>query len=61
VTPRPHGKLTDVPVALRHLWSVLYRAVRRQARYVDQHEARLDALEDRVRALERHRSGDDVR
>jgi hypothetical protein len=52
VTDRPRGKLPGASDAVRHLWSVLYRATRRQAIHVDRHERRLAALEGRVRSLE---------
>lgn len=40
----PRRKLAGVPDAVRHLWSLLYRAERR-------HAERLDALDRRYRAL----------
>lgn len=36
MTSRPRGKLAGAPSVVRHLWSLLYRAVRRQARAVDE-------------------------
>jgi cell division protein FtsB len=46
----PRGRLTGVPDAVRHLWSLLYRALRRQAASVDEHGARLVVLERRSRS-----------
>jgi hypothetical protein len=49
---RPRGKLAEASPALRRLWALLYRAVRRDAQRVDELTARLRELEARVAALE---------
>jgi hypothetical protein len=55
----PRGKLAGVPLGIRHLWSLLYRALRRQARAVDQlldHvEVQRLALGEQQEALRDHR------
>lgn len=43
--PPPRAKLAGTPPAVRRLWSLLYRAVRR-------HAVRVDALDERVAALD---------
>lgn len=40
----PRARLDGVPVAVRRLWSLLYRAVRRQAVGVDRANRRVDRL-----------------
>jgi hypothetical protein len=42
----PRGKLSDVPLAVRRLCSLLYRATRRQAVAVDRLTVAVDALAD---------------
>jgi len=44
MTPSPRGKLADVPLAVRRLCSLLYRATRRQATAIDRLHVALDAL-----------------
>lgn len=71
MTPRPRGHLAGVPESVRRLWSLLYRATRRQAVRIDalgrtvsgmagsliETSRRLDALDERVDELERRTRG----
>ena len=43
-SPSPRGRLDRVPASVRHLWSLLYRATRRQAVRIDRLTAAVDAL-----------------
>lgn len=67
-SPTPRARLDRVSPAVRHLWSLLYRATRRHAARVDQlgrfvttvttrHRLELDELHRRVTALEHDRWG----
>lgn len=40
----PRGKLAGVPASVRHLWSLLFRSVRRQAVAVDELRDRVERL-----------------
>jgi len=52
-SPTPRGKLAEVPLAARRIWSLLYRATRRQAVAVDRHARELAELRRRVDELTR--------
>jgi hypothetical protein len=52
VTAPPRGKLADVPLMVRRMCSLLYRATRRQAVAIDRVTDDVSRLRDRVGQLE---------
>lgn len=52
MTSSPRGKLADVPLMVRRMCSLLYRATRRQAVAIDRVTDDVSRLRDRVGQLE---------